>query len=291
MPLVDQPLDIWTAAERGLLDEVKNFVAAGVPIDAKSLQDFTALHSSAQAGHVELVRWLLDNDATIDGRTKPQRGYPGAETALFLAVTARRIPVVKLLLERGANPNLKSSDTISALGEATKHGNKALMSLLIDHGANLNPGGDFSPLSTAVSMRDLDAAKLLIERGARIDEKVLPYSGSLLSAAASAKWLPGVELFLSLGLAVNEVDQEGQTALHYGVLGFADRKLAWVKSAHGEKCLREEPEEAIPVVQRLLEEGADPSIRDKHGFTPLDYAQKMKAEAIVELLKSERRSG
>ncbi|MBS0356522.1 MAG: hypothetical protein JSR83_21765 [Proteobacteria bacterium] len=97
-------------------------------------------------------------------------------------------------------------------------------------------------------------------------------------------------MFLSLGLAVNEVDQEGQTALHYGVLGFADRKLTWVKTAQGEKCLREEPEEAIPVVQRLLEEGADPSIRDKHGFTPLDYAKKMKAEAITELLRPEKGS-
>lgn len=286
MPFVEQPLDIWAAAERGLLEEVKGFVASGVPVDAKSRQDFTPLHMAAQAGHLEVVEWLLDNGAKIDGRTKPQPGYPGAETALFLAVTAQKTPVVKLLLERGANPNLKSSDTTSALTEATQHGNGTLMSLLINHGANVNPRGDFSPLFTAVSRRDLDAAKFLIERGARIDEKVLPYSGSLLSVAASAKWPAGVELFLNLGLAINEPDQEGQTPLHCGVLAFGSRQLTWVKTEHGEKCIRDEPAEAIPVVKRLLEAGADSMVRDKSGLTPLDYAKKIRAGPIIELFGS-----
>ena len=222
MPFVKQPLDIWTAAERGLLEEVNGFVASGVPVDAKSRQDVTPLHMAARAGHLEVVKWLLDNGAKIDGRTKPQPGYPGAETALFLAVTAQKIPVVKLLLERGA----------------------------------------------------------------RIDEKVLPYSGSLLSAAASAKWPAGVELFLNLGLAINEPDQEGQTALHCGVLAFGSRQLTWVKTEHGEKCIRDEPAEAIPVVKRLLEAGADSTVRDKSGLTPLDYAKKIRAGPIIELFGS-----
>jgi ankyrin repeat protein len=284
MPFADQPLDIWTAAEHGLFDEVKKLVATGVPVDAKSRQEFTPLHMAARAGHVEIVKWLLDKGAKVNGRTKAQPGYPGSETALFLAVIAQKESVVECLLKHGANPNLKSSDTTSALAEATQHGNRTLMALLIEHGALLNPKGDFSPLFTAVSMKNLDTVKLLIKHGAQINEKVLPYAGSFLSSAASSKWLAGIEYFLNLGLAVNEPDQEGQTALHCGVLAFGSKQLTWVKTGHGEKCIRDEPADAIPVVKRLLEARADPSVRDKHGFTPLDYAKKMRAEPMINLL-------
>jgi ankyrin repeat protein len=291
MPFAEPLLDIWTAAERGLQTEVMRFVASGIPVDARSRQEFTPLHMAARAGHVEIVKWLLDNGAKINGKTKAQPGYPGAETALFLAVVAQQEAVVEYLLKRGANPNVKSSDTTSALAEATQHGNRTLMTVLIEHGALLNPKGGVSPLLTAVSMKNVDAATVLIEHGARIDEKVPPYSGSLLSAAAGAKWLPGVELFLSLGLAVNEVDQVRQAALHYGVLGYGSRQLTWVKTEHGEKCIRDEPEEAIPVVRRLLEAGADPTLVDGHGFTALDYAKKLRALPLVQLLTERAKGG
>lgn len=285
MPLIDQPLDIWSAAKRGLLDEVKGFIATGVSVDSRTREDFTLLHEAAGAGHVEVVRWLLECGAKINARTRSQRPYPGSETPLYLAVAHGHRDVVGVLLSRGADPNLKSSDGTSPLAQAVERGDQALVTLLIDSGARVNPRGDFSPLHTAFCMKRFAIARYLLSHGARADERVLPYRGSLLMTAASGKWLPGVELMLELGCDVNQKDDEGGTALHAGVLGFACRQLTWEKTTWGEKCIREEPEEAIPVVKRLLEARADRTIRDKHGFTPLDYAKKIRAQPIIELLQ------
>src|SRR5262245_50868327 len=145
MPFITQPLDIWTAAERGMLDDVKRFVAAGTPVDAKGRGDITALHKAAQAGHFEVVAWLLDNGANVNARTIPEPGNPGAETPLYLAAERGNIDVVEFLLKRGANPDLKSSDGTSPLAKAAESGNVRLVSVLVDNGAKLNPRGNFSP--------------------------------------------------------------------------------------------------------------------------------------------------
>jgi Ankyrin repeats (3 copies)/Ankyrin repeat len=69
----------------------------------------TGLHVAACNGHVEVVRLLLDTGADIDsplGILKSSYGYELAgATPLILAEANRRMPVVQLLLARGANRN------------------------------------------------------------------------------------------------------------------------------------------------------------------------------------------
>jgi cytohesin len=283
--MFEQPLDIWKAASRGMLEEVQKFVSQGIAVDARSRGDVTSLHEASEAGHLTVVDWLLDHGANINARTAAQPGYPGAQTPLYLAVQHGKTDVVKTLLKRGANPNLKSSDSTSPLEEAAQLGNLELVSLLVDNGANVNPRGDFSPLYVALCSKHLEVSKYLVEHGARTDFKVLPYSSSLLMMSATAKRLPELEYLLSLGADVNEKDDVGQTAVHYGVLGFGTRTITSEKTKWGEKVvISEKPEDAIPVVKRLLEAGADPAIRDNYGFTAIDYAKKIRAQPLIELL-------
>jgi ankyrin repeat protein len=285
MPFIEQPLDIWKAAECGRLEEVKQFVSQGLGVDAKSRGNVTPLHLASKKGHLEVVNWLLDNGANINARTKAEPGYPGAETPLYLAVLHVKVDIVKGLLKRGADPNLRSSDSTSALEEAAQLGNLELVRLLVDNGANLNPKSDFSPLYAALCSKHLETANYLVERGARTDFKVLPHSSSLLMMVASWKWLPGVEFLLHLGAEVNEKDDVGHTALHHAVLGFGIRTLTSEKTDWGEKVVvSEKPEDAIPVVQRLLDAGADRTIRDNDGFRAVEWAKKIRAQPLIELL-------
>ncbi len=291
MPLVELPLTIWTAAKKGLLAEVQRFVSEGISVDARSRGDVTPLHEAAHAGHASLVEWLLDKGASINSRTQSERGYPGAETPLYMAVEMRQSETVQLLLKRGANPNLKSSDGTSALDVAAASGDKDLAALLVENGARVNGRGESNPLLSALCAKHLEIAQYLVSKGARTDVRVAPLGGSLLNLVAGCKWRPGVEFLLSLGLDVNGQDNEGGTPLHGAVMSFATRKSETVKMESGDRFMvTERPEDALPVVECLLEAGASATVRDRHGLTPLDYAIKMRTQVLIDLLHSPRTS-
>src|SRR4030095_2653413 len=150
MPYIELPLTIWTAAKKGLLAEVQRFVLQGISVDAKSRGAVTRLHEAAYSGHTQIIQWLLDNGASVDARTVAERGYPGAETPLYLAVERRQLDAVRLLLSRDADPNLKSSDGTSALDVAAAEGRLDMVALLVENGARVNGRGESNPLLSAL---------------------------------------------------------------------------------------------------------------------------------------------
>lgn len=96
--------DYWlhTAAGLGLLPFVELLVEIGIGVNESNSENYphhTAVCSAASAGHLEIVRWLLDHDArinwTIDGESKCP--------ALLTAVSEGHFEIVKLLVEHGAD--------------------------------------------------------------------------------------------------------------------------------------------------------------------------------------------
>ena len=82
--------------------------------------------------------------------------------------------VVKLLLERGANPNLCSWADVCPIWWATKSGSYETVKLLIESGANVkkNPGVDsleYPTLQQAVVAGRSDIVKLLLDHGIEFD--------------------------------------------------------------------------------------------------------------------------
>ena len=288
----EQTLTIWTAAAKGLLAEVQKFVEEGISVNAKGRGDVTPLHEAADAGHTPLVEWLLDNGAIVNARTQAERGYPGAETPFYLAVKHSRFETAKLLLKRGANPNLKSSDGTSPLDAAATSGSKELVMLLVENGARVNGKGESNPLLSALCARHLEIAEYLVSKGASTVVKVPPFRGSLLNLLAGSKWLPAIEFLLGQGLDVNNQDDEGGTPLHSAVISFATRKSETVDTNSGRRKLiiTERPEDALPIVRRLLDAGASATLRNNSGLSPLDYAIKIRSPVLIEMLSSPRAS-
>jgi uncharacterized protein len=94
------------AASAGQLPIVKLLVRMGVDVNERANNDSVAspegvIYRAAGEGHLEVVRWLLDQGAQVNFVVKGQtRCY-----ALSQAACEGHLDVVKLLVERGADVN------------------------------------------------------------------------------------------------------------------------------------------------------------------------------------------
>ena len=94
-----------------------------------------ALLMASEAGRADLVEFALDNGADIEARDQ----RPRRSTALHLAVENGHIPVVRLLLARGADANAVTTGGVTPLMLAADARDDPLMGVeLIGAGARVN---------------------------------------------------------------------------------------------------------------------------------------------------------
>lgn len=119
-----------TAAEEGEISKVMKYTEAGLDLNNRDSVGLAALHYGARNGHLEIVRYLIENGAEVD--------LPGMNdgTALSSAVGFGHKKVVDYLLSIGANVNQRNIYGDTALHVAAYHDNRVyIIKKLIDHGA------------------------------------------------------------------------------------------------------------------------------------------------------------
>jgi ankyrin repeat protein len=155
---------------------------AGKFIGALALA-FAASVGPAQAklnlfGDLPIVEAVRDGSleatktAIIDGASVHSRADDGTPV-IVLAVTARNLDIVKLLVENGARPDDRSKkDESSPLTLAAANGDVEIATYLLDHKADIDLPGALreTALIKAARARHNDVVKLLLERGASIEE-------------------------------------------------------------------------------------------------------------------------
>jgi uncharacterized protein len=92
---------------------------------------FFPLGLAAFFGHTRVVEFLLAHGADVAAVARNSQRV----TALHGAVARRDVEIVKMLLERGADPNAKQERGFVPLHDAAANGNLALVQLLVTHGA------------------------------------------------------------------------------------------------------------------------------------------------------------
>lgn len=173
----DVPKDITTTP----LEVLDHLRARGAYVD---------INTAASIGDLDRVRELLDQDPSLANRVSEYvTYYIGSGAPLKNAAARGHIEIVKLLLERGANPNLREEGIAPhghALYSAVYNGHYEIAKLLLEKGSYPNPPVESSAdaLSIAKMNKDEKMAEVLCSYGAARSIDILSYYGDVETAAA-----------------------------------------------------------------------------------------------------------
>jgi ankyrin repeat protein len=136
-------------------------------------------------GDLAKVTQLLDDTENVNVNWRA--GGEG-DTALIVAAGRNELPIVKLLLSRGAEVNLATADGFTALFMAGSAGNTEVVRVLLAAGADPNRSEiryGYTPLARAIE-RDHEAiVQLLLDAGADPDSRL--HNGKTIEELALEK--------------------------------------------------------------------------------------------------------
>lgn len=152
------------AVKRGDVETARRLLKAGVHPNGRDYWQDSALLQAVEADHFELVTLLLEQGAEIN---VTGRGF----TPLGLAVKNNNLPMVRLLLRAGADPDRKNDDGNTPLHSAVLMDYadiaRALLAAKPDLGIFNREG--LTPLAVAAVEGREDMAALLLDAGADIE--------------------------------------------------------------------------------------------------------------------------
>ncbi|XP_053648042.2 uncharacterized protein [Cherax quadricarinatus] len=126
-------MNVIDAVKLGYLSRAVTLLARGEDVHAIDTIGWTALHSAAHMGQTELIKLLLDYNATLDS---PEPNY--GKTALHLAAYNGHEAAVATLLDAGANLEATDINGQTPLHLATWKGRTRVILQLLSHGAQVD---------------------------------------------------------------------------------------------------------------------------------------------------------
>ena len=135
----------------------------GSSLEPRGSSGWSPLHCAAYYGNLEMIQILLDYEVDVNAQTD------WGTTSLLMASWANfsdpDLRAVRLLLDRGADPNIQPQDGGTALHRASRDGKIEMVRLLVEHGARveLQDDQDSTPIDVASERQHDDIVKLLLE--------------------------------------------------------------------------------------------------------------------------------
>jgi ankyrin repeat protein len=211
---------------------VERLLKAGANPNTALLNGETALMTCSRTGDARAINALLSAGANPNAKETAHE-----QTALMWAASQRHPDAVAALLARGADVNARSRVyTQTVTSEVTQRAGREELNYTV-------PRGGSTALLFAARVGDAESARLLLEKGADVNDALPNGTTALVEAAHSGQQALGI-LLLEKGANPN-LDEVGYTALHAAVL-----------------------RSGLDLVKALLAHGANPNARITKG-TPV----------------------
>ncbi len=219
-----------------------------------------AIRTSAALSPLEvLIAACLRSDTrTIREKLAKHPEYLQTSEPLIAATQHNRRDVAELLLDLGTSPDIESREGERALHIAAYHDS-------------------------------VDVAELLIARGATVDPIGRNYDNTPLGGAMHCQSTRMIDLLGRFSRSTWEVGYAGKVARLRELL--AEKPERARATGDGETLLMWLPPDdestAIEVAQLLLENGADPTVRDPQGMTAADRSERNAMFKVAALLREQ----
>lgn len=228
---------VMRAVDSKAIAVVNYLIKAGADIRNKRGEDgMTCLHLAARSGSVEMCNLLLNSEA-LPINVQDDGGW----TPLVWASEHGKAEVVRFLLSRGADPNLKDGEENIALHWSAFSGNVDISAMYLDRGCDVNAVNEHgdTPLHVAARQGNHDVAVVLLNRGACLDV-VNKRNESPIGACKDEKSLSWLVLNVNMELrkAIKDNSIVRKTTLH--------RDISRGKELNPIDCVNEVDDEPVP---------------------------------------------
>ncbi|KAF3185787.1 hypothetical protein TWF788_003836 [Orbilia oligospora] len=285
------------AAYFGLRETIVALLKMGndIDLDARDTAGRTPLSVAIGAGQEAVVKLLLDNGAKNNFQYEMELDIICGRWVNRLAYALRLVH--RKITNNEVAPIRKGRDERTPLLHAIELGNGPIVRLLLEHGADKNSKDymDRTPLFQAIERNHEEIVRILLENGVGLEIKDV-WGRTPLLEAVIAQHQPIVELLLKHN-ADTECEDEGRTPLLHAVMAQHQPIVELLLKHKADTEFEHGGSTAIfwavifgneTLVKLLIENNADVEARKKeNGLTPLILATCGENVGMVKLLLSQ----
>jgi uncharacterized protein len=209
----------------------------------------------------------------VFAQVAPSASEIAAYQGLHAAAAKGDVAALETLARPGLDLEQRDGSGRTALLIAAHGSHDAFVAALAKAGANLNAKDmqHYDIVTIASVANDVDMLRLALSLGASARQITSPYDGTALIAAAHLGHAEVVRVLIAAGAPLDHINNLNWTAAIEAVI------LGNGGAAHQ------------ATLQALVDAGADVTLADRNGLTPLDHARNRGYRAMIDMLTTAKK--